>query len=36
VREATTSLKTVEEAKREVEKLLSAAKAAEKFTGKIT
>jgi len=36
VGEATTSLKTVEEAEREVEKLLSAAKAAEKFTGKKT
>lgn len=36
VGEATTSLKTVEEAEREVEKLLSAAEAAEKFTGKKT
>jgi len=36
VGEATTSLKTVEEAEREVEKLLSAAGAAEKFTRKKT
>jgi len=36
VGEATTSLKTVEEAEREVEKLLSAAEVAEKFTGKKT